>query len=259
MKGIHFIFFCTNYLNITLFTLKKSSVIWFDLHIPPSYFTRVSNRSPHHPHRHHEDLPGIRPNTYTELRKSPPKGFLTSLKIPQKRKSTLLTHSFHSTSAFHHQISKADSSPPSKQSYKERVPRRASSMLHPGVGGPWVLFGSVRRSFSGIKVYVICGRFQSILCWVISRSWKVNSVIKIRVFIATRRLQVQSVCIQGLPGGVILIVQLLVLLAEWKGKKNTHLKNTDVSFPFCIFKYFVGSRGAAVSGAHHVCSQEGGF
>lgn len=177
----------------------------------PSYFTRVSNRSPHHPHHHHEDLPGIRPNTYTELRKSPPKGFLTSLKIPQKRKSTLLTHSFHSTSAFHHQISKADSSPPSKQSYKERVPRRASSMLHPGVGGPWVLFGSVRRSFSGIKVYVICGRFQSILCWVISRSWKVNSVIKIRVFIATRRLQVQSVCIQGLPGGVILIVQLLVL------------------------------------------------
>lgn len=26
--------FCTNYQNITLFTLKKSSLIWFDLHIP---------------------------------------------------------------------------------------------------------------------------------------------------------------------------------------------------------------------------------
>lgn len=42
-------------------------------------------------------------------------------------------------------------------------------------------------------------------------------------------------------------------------EKYTLKVNTDVSFPFCIFKYFVGSRGAAVSGAHHVCSQEGGF
>lgn len=32
----YYFFFCTNYLNITLFTLKKSSVIWFDLHIPIS-------------------------------------------------------------------------------------------------------------------------------------------------------------------------------------------------------------------------------
>lgn len=104
MKGIHFIIFFLYKLSEHNFIhIKKiiCNLIW-PTHTP-SYFTRVSNRSPHHPHHHHEDLPGIRPNTYTELRKSPPKGFLTSLKIPQKRKSTLLTHSFHSTSTFHHQ------------------------------------------------------------------------------------------------------------------------------------------------------------
>jgi hypothetical protein len=37
----YYYFFCTNYLNITLFTLKKSSVIWFDLHIPISSHPRL--------------------------------------------------------------------------------------------------------------------------------------------------------------------------------------------------------------------------
>lgn len=122
MKGIHFIFFCTNYLNITLFTLKKSSVIWFDLHIPPSYFTRVSNRSPHHPHRHHEDLPGIRPNTYTELRKSPPKGFLTSLKIPQKKK----INTPHSFLPFHFRISSSDQQGRLFTSVQAKLQRKSS-------------------------------------------------------------------------------------------------------------------------------------
>lgn len=127
-------------------------------------------------------------------------------------------------------------------------------MLHPGVRGPRVLFGSIRRSFSGVKVYVICGWFQSILRWVISRSWEVNSVITIRVFIAARRLQVQSVSVQGLPGGVILIVQLLVLQIRRKGKQwerfKPHSYRTLTGLPDSQFKALCGLSGEeAVSGA----------
>lgn len=42
----YYFFFCTNYLNITLFTLKKSSVIWFDLHIP--HLTSPVSQTTHH-------------------------------------------------------------------------------------------------------------------------------------------------------------------------------------------------------------------
>lgn len=36
-EGHPFYIFCTNYQNITLFTLKKSSLIWYDLHNPISF------------------------------------------------------------------------------------------------------------------------------------------------------------------------------------------------------------------------------
>lgn len=43
--GHPFYFFCTNYQNITLFTLKKS-LIWFDLHIP--HFISPISQTSHH-------------------------------------------------------------------------------------------------------------------------------------------------------------------------------------------------------------------
>lgn len=96
-------------------------------------------------------------------------------------------------------------------------------MLHPGVRWTRVLFCSIRRSSGGIKVYIICGWFQSILRCVVWRSRKVNSIVKVWVFIAVWGLQVQPVRVAVFSVGVFLtVVQLLMLLTM--GKKNKLLK-----------------------------------